>query len=172
MSPLAAALKETLALVLVAAGAAKLADLPGFAAALSRLGVARAAGRFALFVCAVEVGLGLASFLYVWPEAINLAVLFCAGGFVAVNVYGILRLPDLRCRCFGTLSASRFGKASLARACAMVIAAAFVLWRDPYPTGLSASYLALLAPSAVLLGVLALQAARAAEIWTERSPTS
>jgi hypothetical protein len=124
--------KAGLAVLLLVAGAAKLADLAGFGSAIrlflpARLApgpAARVAAAGAWAVALIELGLGLGSLG--WPAAswLNLAVLVIAAGFVAVAAVGLALHPGRSCGCLGTLSQRSFGARGLAQAVAVAAAAA------------------------------------------------
>lgn len=122
------ALRSALAVVLVAAGAAKLVDVPGFVSTVEGLGLPRRwAHPGALVVATCELTVGTASMLGLWPAATNLAVFTMTLGFALVTSLAMRRGPHLRCRCFGALANSRFGPATLARSLLMWATAATVL---------------------------------------------
>lgn len=120
-----------LAVMLLIAGGAKVADLDGFAASVrlfaprGRTASAAAARRIALAVAIGELGLGGSSLA--WPEAgwLNLAVLVACCGFAVVAGAGYAFHRGRSCRCFGPLSRRRFDRAGLARSVAVVAAAGF-----------------------------------------------
>jgi hypothetical protein len=120
--------KAGLAVLLLVAGAAKLAGLDGFAATV-RLFVPAGLRRrprwlprlIALTVALGELGLGGASLAAPAAGWLNLAVLAAGGGFVVVSVIGYARHRGRSCRCFGALSRRRFDRAGIGRA--LIIAA-------------------------------------------------
>jgi hypothetical protein len=110
--------RSVLAVVLLAAGAAKLADLRAFETTILGLGngmSARGARMLALVLAASEAGIGFASLAGVWPGAVDIAVLALLVVFAGVTAYAWRRNPGGRCRCFGALSESRFGPREMAR---------------------------------------------------------
>src|SRR5262245_20473049 len=116
------------AVLLLAAGGAKLADLPGFAASV-RLFVPRIWGprlpRWAALAIALgEIALGGASLTTPLAGWLNVVVAGLCCGFVAVAVTGYLRHPGQPCRCFGALSRRAFGPAGIGRAALIALAAA------------------------------------------------
>jgi hypothetical protein len=119
--------KAGLAVLLLVAGAAKLAGLDGFAATV-RLFVPAGLRRrprwlprlIALTVALGELGLGGASLAAPAAGWLNLAVLAAGGGFVVVSVIGYARHRGRSCRCFGALSQRRFDLAGLARSAAVL----------------------------------------------------
>lgn len=137
--------RALLAVVLVAAGAAKLADLRAFAGTLQRLNLPGRRRRFAAasLVAGAELGLGTLSLAAVWPRVIDAVVLGVMIAFVVVTTVSVIRRTDVRCRCFGALSDSRFDAHALARAlflCALaaaIVAGAPTLPAEawPHPVG-------------------------------------
>jgi hypothetical protein len=115
--------KAALAVVLLVAGSAKLADLDDFAGAVGLFvpgrwpRLAPAAPPVVAVVLAVgELLIGVASLC--WPGLgwVNVAVLALACGFTAVAAFGYARRRGQPCRCFGALSRRRFGPRALAQA--------------------------------------------------------
>ena len=125
MAELALACKVAIAVLLVAAGGAKLADLAGFAATVRLFLPARTTPRQRLAVAVViavaEVVIGAASLSSPLVGGLNLAVLALCCGFVGVSAVGYRRHPGRTCRCFGALAGRSFNLAGIARA---VLAAA------------------------------------------------
>jgi hypothetical protein len=123
------AARAGLAIMLLIAGGAKLADLDGFAASVRLFAPpgwsasAAAARRAALAVAIGELGLGATSLA--WPEAgwPNLAVLAACCGFAVVAGAGYAFHRGRSCRCFGPLSRRRFDRAGLARSVAVAAVA-------------------------------------------------
>jgi hypothetical protein len=132
MAALVLGCKAGLAVLLLVAGAAKLADLAGFGSAIrlflpARLPpwpAARVSTAGAWAVALTELGLGLGSLG--WPATgwLNLAVLVLATGFVAVAAAGLALHPGRSCSCLGSLSKRSFGPRGLAQAAAITAAAA------------------------------------------------
>jgi Methylamine utilisation protein MauE len=132
MAALVLGCKAGLAVLLLVAGAAKLADLTGFGSAIKlflppRLPprpAARVSTAGASAVAVTELGLGLGSLG--WPASgwLNLAVLAIAAGFVAVAAAGLALHHGRSCGCLGTLSQRSFGPRGLAQAVAIATAAA------------------------------------------------
>jgi hypothetical protein len=127
--------KALLAVMLLVAGGAKLADLDSFAVSV-RLFLPRrpwagapAAGglltspalarRIAWAVALTELGLGAASLAVPAIWALNVAVLCAACCFAAVSGVGFAFHRGRSCRCFGALSARRFDLAGLGRSAAV-----------------------------------------------------
>lgn len=123
--------KAVIAVLLVAAGGAKLADLPGFAAAVRLFaprGTAPALLRaVALGVATIEAGAGAASLSSPQEGWLNLLVLVIGCGFVAVSAAGYGWHRGKSCRCFGALSRHGFTVAGICRAAAITLAAAVAM---------------------------------------------
>jgi hypothetical protein len=169
--------KALLAVMLLVAGAAKLADLDSFASAVrlflprrrrpgapgrpGRLTSPASARRIARALAVTELALGGASLALpaIWP--LNLAVLGAAGCFAAVSGLGFAFHRGRSCRCFGSLSRRRFDRAGLARAGA--VAAVAGLATAPVTPAAVAVTLAghgLLLAGAALIAFVAFTAAR------------
>jgi hypothetical protein len=138
--------KAAVAVVLLVAGGAKLADLDGFAAAirlfLPRWLMLQSAGRagglsrrvpaslpvVAAAIAAGELLVGAASLC--WPAlgGVNLAVLALACGFTTVATVGYVFRRGQTCRCFGALTRRGFGPRTLAQAL-LITGAAFLAAR-------------------------------------------
>jgi hypothetical protein len=121
--------KASIAVMLIAAGGAKLADLPGFADT-ARLFVPRGLrasqlpARLALGVACGEVIAGALSLALPATSWLNLAVLVICCGFLAVWTIGYARHRGRACSCFGALSRRGFTAAGIVRAACLVAAAA------------------------------------------------
>jgi hypothetical protein len=118
--------KAGLAVLLVVAGGAKLADLAGFGAAVRLFLPARAvrlASPAAAGIAAAELAAGGVSLC--WPALgwVNLAVLVLAVGFAVVAVTGYIRHRGQQCRCFGALSRRGFGRREVGQAMAILAVA-------------------------------------------------
>ena len=168
MTVLVLAAKAAVAVLLLAAGGAKLADPASFAAAIrlfvpppapswvrSRVPAAAAA------IVAAELVCGVASLC--WPSAgwVNLAVLALACGFTVVAVVGYTRFRSRPCRCFGALTRRSFSVRSVVQSL-VILAVAALATRPPghaaVAIGLTAHLLLLAAA-----GLLALAASTAAK---------
>jgi len=120
--------KASIAVTLIAAGGAKLADLPGFAAT-TRLFVPRAlrAGQvpavLAAGIAGTEIIAGVVSLSLPAIGWLNLAMLGICCCFLAVSTVGYSRHRGRACRCFGALSRRGFTAAGIARAACLVAAA-------------------------------------------------
>ena len=129
MAAAALASKAAIAVLLVAAGVAKLADLAGFAGtvrlflpARTNQAVVRAA---AAVIGVTEAAIGTASLSSPLARWLNLAALALCCGFVAVSATGYLRHPGRACRCFGALTRRSFTLAAIGRTVLIAIAAGF-----------------------------------------------
>jgi hypothetical protein len=143
--------KSALAMMLLVAGGAKLADLDGFTAT-ARMFVPRPALRTAVRAVAIaiafgEVALGAASLSVPAAWWVNPVVLALACAFVAVSAAGYARFRGRSCQCFGALSRRKFDAWGVARAAVIVVAAAVAM------TGVRPSALAI--PVAARAGLLA-----------------
>jgi hypothetical protein len=169
MTALALAAKAGLAVLLLAAGGAKLADLAGFGASIRLFVPRRASARAQALVPAaagaiVTAELGAGSISLCWPSAawVNFAVLALACGFTVVAVVGYAKYRGRPCRCFGALTRRSFSMRSLLQS--VVVLAAAVLATRPagqveMTLGLTAHVLLLAA--AGLMTLAAYTAARA-----------
>src|SRR5712692_871118 len=103
-------MRASLAVVLVAAGAAKLADTRSFAVTLMGLGVPVRRQLFlrgfAIIVPLTELALGLAIISGLWPTIVNGAVFALMCGFSLVVIIALRRKLNVACRCFGAFSNS------------------------------------------------------------------
>ena len=144
MSTIGLCCKAAVAVLLLVAGGAKLADLSGFGATVGlflprglRPVMLRGASAA---IAAWELALGavsLSSPLLGWVDLVVLATACC---FMLVAVVGYLRYPGRPCRCFGALSRRAFGLAGIGRAALIAAAAAAaVLPVRPSLLGLAAA---------------------------------
>lgn len=178
MAGLVLACKAAIAVLLAAAGGAKLADLPEFAATV-RLFLPAAVLRRrpwlpragALSIAAGEVAAGAVSLSSPQVGWLNLAILVLCCAFVAVSVAGYLRHPGRACRCFGALSGRSFGPAGIGRS--ILLAAAAAVAAAPVSSSLirigPAGRLGLLA-GALLVAWAALSAAAAVGAGRDAQP--
>jgi hypothetical protein len=168
--------KALLAVMLLVAGGAKLADLDSFAASvrlflprrgpgplagLALLTSAAAARRIAGAVAAAELALGGASLALpaIWP--LNLAVLAAAACFAVVSGLGFAFHRGRSCRCFGALSRRRFDRAGLARSGAVAALAGLATAPvAPAAVALSPAGHGLLLAGSALIAFVAFTAAR------------
>jgi hypothetical protein len=134
------AAKTALAVLLLIAGGAKLADLAGFGAAIRIFvpaglpaGIAGRVTAAAAAIAATELAAGAVSLC--WPALrwMNLAVLALACAFAAVAILGYARHRGRPCRCFGALTRRELGLRNIAQA--LLILAVAVLATRPVPPG-------------------------------------
>jgi len=160
------AVKSALAMMLLVAGGAKLADLGGFTATVRMFvpwPALRATVRVAAAAIAVaEVAVGAASVSFPALRWVNPVVLALACGFAAVSAVGYARFRGRTCQCFGALSRRKFDAWGVARAAAIVAAAALAM------TGVRPSAVQITAPAragllaaALVVALTAVTAARA-----------
>lgn len=116
------ACKASIAVLLLAAGGAKLADLAGFAATV-RLFVPGRAWALAAVIAAGEIGAGAASLSLPAVGWLNQAVFVICCGFLVVWAVGYARHAGRPCRCFGALSKRGFTLAGIGRAAGLTVAA-------------------------------------------------
>ena len=116
--------KTSIAVLLVAAGGAKLADVRGFAASVAQFVPAAATGQvgplIAGAIAAGESGAGAASLAAPGTGWLNELVLVICCGFLGVWAVGYARYRGRPCRCFGALSQRRFTAAGIVRAVSLV----------------------------------------------------
>jgi hypothetical protein len=131
MPAAALACKAVIAVALLAAGGAKLADLPGFAATVRlfapRGWPARVVRAIAVTIAAGEIATGAASLSSPQARWLNLVVLAVGCGFVVVAVTGYIWHPGRSCRCFGALSGRSFSVSGICRAAVIAIGAALAV---------------------------------------------
>jgi hypothetical protein len=180
--------KALLAVMLLVAGGAKLADLDSFAASVrlflprrQRPGAPPAAAglltsqasarRIAWAVALAELGLGGASLTApaIWP--LNLAVLGAACCFAAVSGIGFAFHRGRSCRCFGGLSRRKFDLAGLARAAAVAALAGGATGPVPRAAvALTPAGYGLLAAGSALIAFVAFTAARSLAVSRDALP--
>jgi len=156
--------KAAIAVLLLASGAAKLADLTGFAATIRLFVPARAAARLlpalpvaAITVAAAELLAGAVSLC--WPAAgwVNPAVLTLGCGFAAAAAAGYARHRGRPCHCFGALSRRGFSARTLLQALVIVAAAVLACQRVRPAAQLQFSaglHVLLLAAAGLLIGAV------------------
>lgn len=169
MTTIALAAKAAMAVLLLAAGAAKFADIGGFAAVVAMFVPGRVSARIsagapvaAVAIASAEILTGAASLC--WPAVgwVNLVVLLLACGFVVVAAVGYARHRGRPCRCFGALTRRRFSVRSLVQAAVLAAVAVIAEGRAPAAQlnlGLTARLLLLAA--AAIMALAAHAAARA-----------
>jgi hypothetical protein len=120
--------KALIAVLLVAAGGAKLADLPGFAGAVELFMPRHMPSRFlhgaALWLAVGEIMIGAASLSSPGLGWLNPVVLGVGCGFLIVSAAGYAWHRDRSCHCFGALSTRTFNAAGIGRTAAIVAGAA------------------------------------------------
>jgi len=169
-----------LAVTLIAAGAAKLASLTDFSTTLAQLsGISISTGRrialirsAARLLAGGELAIGLASLTGAVPRAIDASVVALAFAFAVAAVHAYRTHSTLECRCFGSLTASRFGRGGVARAVAL-LAAALVVLAVGAPEGVawrtSPGAAAAIAAIGILFGLCCATAARTIDVaWARR----
>lgn len=114
------ACKASIAVLLLTAGGAKLADLAGFAATVRLFVPVRA---LAVVIAAGEIGAGAASLSLPAVGWLNQAVFVICCGFLVVWAVGYARHAGRPCRCFGALSKRGFTLAGIGRAAGLTVAA-------------------------------------------------
>ncbi len=126
MTVLILSAKAGLAVLLLVAGGAKLADLAGFGTAVLLFLPARVIGlasAAAIAIAAAELAAGALSLC--WPALgwVNITVLALAMAFAVVAVTGYIRHQGQQCRCFGALSRRGFGRREVGQTIAILAAA-------------------------------------------------
>lgn len=164
-----------LATVLVAAGAAKLADRQSFATTLRSLGMpvrqeALIQG-LALLVPLIELALGVAIVSGLWPTVINGLAFVLMAGLSIVVVIALRKKLNVSCRCFGMLSDSQFSGKGLVRSVLLTLLALLVFWGGiAYSLRFVAPPVAIVLLDAgfLLFGLTAGQAAKSIALIKER----
>jgi hypothetical protein len=174
------AAKAAVAVLLIASGGAKLADLAGFAAVIrlfvparAPAGVLAAAHYAAVTIATAELLAGAVSLC--WPSLawVNLAVLALSCGFAVVAGFGYARHRGRPCHCFGALTRRGFGLASLLRA-AVILTAAAIACVTPRPAPqlhFTLAFHLLLLAGAAAMGAAATAAAKALLMQPESAGT-
>jgi hypothetical protein len=131
------AIKAALALTLLVAGSAKLADVRGFAATVHLFAPRRTVGSalrgIALCTGLAELLLGTVSFSFPALAWVNVAVLSAGCVFVALSAAGYLFHRGVPCNCFGRLSPRVFDASGLARSLGIAALAAVVAVSNQAP---------------------------------------
>ena len=168
--------KAALAVVLVVAAGAKLADLHGFASAV-RLFAPRPAPwpvlrAVALGIAVAEFALGAASLSSPAAGWLNPVVLAVGCAFAAVSAVGYAFHRGRSCRCFGALSQRKFDAAGIARSI-LIVAMAAVAMAPVQPSSVQLTPITrvLLLAAAAMLAFVALTAARVLAMSREAQPT-
>lgn len=127
-------IEMALALVLVAAGAAKLAGRGEFANTLVGLGFParhdRTLSALAVAIPLSEIGLGIGTTARIAPRVTSLCVVVLTSAFVTVTTWASRRRSHVTCRCFGALAPSQFSRAGVIRAGMLFAGAAASGWRE------------------------------------------
>jgi uncharacterized membrane protein YphA (DoxX/SURF4 family) len=131
-----------LAVLLTAAGSAKLADNAGFTNTLMSLG-GNAYGKkiaqvLALSISLLELLVGGIMLSGFWPILMNAILLGLMCCFSIIVIFALYKALHTRCRCFGALSNSQFSKRGLVRNMVFTAIALFVfvssLYFQPFQT--------------------------------------
>jgi hypothetical protein len=175
MQLIALAAKSALAVMLLAAGGAKLADLDGFAGTV-RLFLPgwlprRIRERAALGVALIELASGGVSLSAPALRPVNLVVFALGCAFVAVSAAGYAFHRGRSCRCFGALSRRKFDLPSIARSGAVAALGAIALTHvSPASTRVGVVVQVLLVLAAALLAAASFTAARALAVSRDAQP--
>ncbi len=165
MAIVALAAKAIVAVILLVAGGAKLADLAGFGAAVRLLVPLRLRPAWlrgaALAIALTELALGAASLALPGLGWADPAVFALSCGFVVVAAVGMRYHRGRSCRCFGGLTNRTFDARGVARAVAIAVAAGLALGSAPHTmVDLSGTAQALLLAAAALTALASFSAAR------------
>jgi hypothetical protein len=159
------AAKLAVALTLIAAGSAKLADIGQFAST-ARLflprGLLPTARAVAGLIAAGELAAGCASLAAPRAGWVNWVVLGLGAVFTVISVVGYGRYRNRSCNCFGGLSRRKFDRRGIARS--LLIAALGAVATLPVPASairLSAAEALLLLTAAALAACATFAAAKA-----------
>ena len=176
MDVLVLAAKSGLALMLVVAGAAKLAEVSSFAATVQVFTPistsARITESLASALATLEVLLGGTSLAFPSIAAVNWLVLAAGCAFLTVSLIGYLRHRGMSCRCFGQLSNRTFDAAGVMRSLVIVGLAAGVAVSSVPQTAIqlvTVDHLLLLG-GAVLVALATYTAARGTAMTNEVEP--
>lgn len=162
--------KASIAVMLLVAGGAKLADLAGFAATVRLFVPRRARGglprALAAAIAAGEILAGAASLSLPGAGWLNMVMLVVCCSFLVVWTVGYVRHSGRPCRCFGALSRRGFTAGGVGRAAGLVLAATVATATvPPVAVGLSVpTTLGLLAGGALV--ALAAFSAATGQRWT------
>jgi hypothetical protein len=167
MSEISAISKVVLAVVLVVAAGAKLADIGAFGDVIRSFAAGQLSFRMArcvaVAIAVLELTLGGASLLAPKVTVLNWAVFLLAIGFVFVSAFGYAFRRGRPCRCFGALSKTQYSIGGIIRSCLLGAASALAAL-IALPAGwlnINALESALVLVLVVLLVLLAATAARA-----------
>jgi hypothetical protein len=175
MQLIALGAKAALAVMLLVAGGAKLADLDSFAGTarlfLPRRLPHRTQRWAALGVALAELATGGVSLSAPALRPVNLVVLGLGCAFVAVSAAGYVFYRGRACRCFGGLSRKTFDRPAILRAAAVVAVAVLALGHVPAAaTRVGAVSEVLLGLAAALVAAAAFTAARALAVSRDAQP--
>jgi hypothetical protein len=160
------AAKAMIAVMLLIAGGAKLADLGGFAATM-RLFMPRQPGKRAMRVFAGTTAIGelvLGTASLCWPAVrwLNTLIFAVVCLFAIITSVGFAFYRGRTCRCFGALSQRKFDLLGVLRSVVIVAVALVAMLGVPQATlQLGTLERALLALSAIFVALAALAAASA-----------
>lgn len=122
--------RTSLGSLLIASGAAKLANRTDFASTLKSLGITaykeKAVLRLATTFCCVELLVGGCTIIGIWTIPMNAILLIIMAFFSSVVLFALHKAPHTKCRCFGTLTNSQFDKRALLRNIIFTVVALFV----------------------------------------------
>ena len=175
MDVLVLSAKSAIAVMLLAAGGAKLADLASFAATV-RLFMPRGVPRparsgIAFGIAAGEILLGAASLSFPAVRWLNLGVFAVTDMFVVVSVAGFVFYRGRSCRCFGALSQRKFDAAGIVRSVGIAGVAAIAIAGVPsLAVSISAAAHVLLLTATAILLLAAFTAAGALAVSRETRP--
>jgi len=175
MNTIALCAKAALAVMLIVAGGAKLADRAGFAAVVRLFipvrALAPAYSYIALAIALAEVILGCASLSFPDVTWVNLIVFIAGCAFIVVSVTGLALHSGKSCNCFGTLSRRKFDVPSVFRS--TIISAFAVLAMvgvSPSSVRLGVLTQALLLTAGAMLVAVSFTAAKALAVIPEGQP--
>jgi hypothetical protein len=168
MNEIAAAAKAGIAVILLVAGGAKLADLSGFSATLRLFLPGRtphpAIRGGAVAIIAAELLLGGASLCLPAARWLNPVILALTCAFAISTATGFAIFRGRSCRCFGALSSKKFDRTSIARSFALVVMAVLAMGGLGPTAALNVLDSALLAVASAVLVLGTFTAARAFDV--------
>jgi hypothetical protein len=164
--------KSALAVMLLVAGAAKLADLPSFTATVRLFVPYRAPAAVVrgttLGIAVVELALGAASLSSPAAAWLNAVIVVLAAAFVAVSAFGYAFYRGRSCRCFGALSRRKFDVTAIFRSAVITaVAVAAMSGVRPASVQVGAAARVLLLAAACVLALAAFTAAEALAVGRE-----
>jgi hypothetical protein len=161
--------KAAVAVILIVAGGAKLADIPGFTTTVRIFVPVRTSKAvstvFARALSLLELGLATGSLAFPRIIAFDIAIFILCCMFVVVSVYGYIFHHGRSCRCFGALTARTFDGEGIGRSALMAGLAGFVV-ADIQPAAATADLTGtiLLIVSIVVVGFASYTAARCLKV--------